>query len=139
MEELSDYIYIILGIIIFIVSIIRKSTKKQTPPKPAASEEVPETDFPEDLIEKVTSTDKITADDIPFRFQQQEKLEITNEETDSRELFRPEEEGIPAVSVTGDIEDVRKDDEPGKEKRSLKKRFSLKDAIIYSEIINRKY
>jgi len=138
MEELSDYIYLLIGIIIFVASIMRKATKKQLPPKPAAVQETHEEHIADEIFEPSSSTDNIHEE----KFRRtiiQDTSPDTHKSTEPAELLKPEEEGL---STSGKKEDVKAGSEASiskKIKKQPKKKFNLKDAVIYSEIINRKY
>ena len=134
---MDDIVVIILTLLVVVIWALNQFRKKQKLPLP---EETPEKEtsglnFWEELLE-------VEKDDVPQNFNEP-FFENTDEsgKAEPEPIFSPaEEEGVPAIKKNF-FEDMIKDNEIGLEKKraNLPEGFSLRSAIIFSEIIKQKY
>jgi hypothetical protein len=122
-----DDIIVIILTLIFIVASIFGQKKKRQPVSETAQQ--PKGDNFWDMPDE--QWNDAQHPDAPPPQKPVEKQEQTNEKSQPH-LFEPEKEGIRTVLK-----------EPEKTKKTIqkvkKKKFPLKEAVIYSEILNRKY
>ncbi len=130
---MEDYIFIIVAIILSVVSAINKKKKKQaaaqgrgksSPKKPTVLEQLFHDSFFDD--EEIQ--------------EQPAQVEQPKPDLIKREVFKHRR--IPATVKTPKETptDFIKESNPAKKiRKSIRANFSLKDAVIYSEILNRKY
>lgn len=117
----SDWIYVILTLFAAGASLIQSVTKKK---KPTSQQ-------------KQTSTTP-WAGDFADEDQEEEVVDytITEYKSDSRYLFTPEEEGKKGPEAKTDSIFFN---EENTETETDEIEFDLKEAIVYNEILNRKY
>ena len=128
---MDDIVVIILTLIVAVFGILNKTRKKNAAP----GESAPATDSTQDFWEMLMDDNK----DVPGQPQPQVVLEEVEEE-------EPVQEAHPAFQYSAEARKSvplkRKVEQPKKSKKKsliLGESFSLKKAVIYSEIINRKY
>ena len=128
---MDDIVVIILTLIVAVFGILNKTRKKSAAPGESASGTGSAQDFWEMLMDD--------NEDVPRPTQPQEVLDEMVEEEPVQEV-RPAYQYSTEVRKSAPLR--RKVEQPKKTKKKsliLGEKFSLKKAVIYSEIINRKY
>ena len=118
---MKDIFILIVVVIFIIVSLLEQMKKKQIPQPPA-----PQGDADDDWGEAVTTVN-VGAPEWLF--------DENVEKPETEYSFSPEHEGERTISEKS--EQTQK--KPIQEEILFTKQFSLKQAVIYSEILNRKY
>ncbi len=133
---MDDLIIIILTLIIAVAGTIGQiKKKKQVQPENGdaennASENI--WSFLDDIVEQPSQKAYKT---------QREEVEISPEEekVEQREYFTAENEGLSSAENTESLKDEIRENIKDEKKEKISDTFSLKKAVIYSEILNRKY
>ncbi|WP_163325027.1 hypothetical protein [Draconibacterium mangrovi] len=128
---MDDIVVIILTLIVAVFGILNKTRKKNATPGEAA----PSTGSAQDFWEMLMDDNK----DVPGQSQPQVVYEEV-EETEPVQEVRPAFQYSAEVRKSAPLK--RKEEETKKSKKKsliLGESFSLKKAVIYSEIINRRY
>lgn len=128
---MDDIVVIILTLIVAVFGILNKKRKKNAAP----GESAPSADNSSDFWEMLMGDNE----DVPRQPQPQEVLDGMLEEEPVQEI-RPAYQHIAEARKSAPLK--RKVEQPKKSKKKsliLGEKFSLKKAVIYSEIINRKY
>lgn len=125
---MDDIIVIILTLIFIVASIFGQ--KKKRPPVPeATAEPQPADDNFWDMLEK--QWDEIQQP-VPAPAQKTTEQQATERSEPQHYTFHPESEGDRIVA--------QKPEKPKKTfLKTKKKKFPLREAVIYSEVLNRKY
>lgn len=128
---MDDIVVIILTLLVVLVGILNKKKKKNQLQAPVAEQANEPSDFWDMIMdEKKVNRDTITDLDEP----EPEHAEVEKPEIEPSYQFSGENEGVPQVEEK--MEAI-----PKNRKRVLieGEEFSLRKAVIYSEIMNRKY
>ena len=128
---MDDIVVIILTLIVALFGILNKTRKKNAAPGESASGAGSAQDFWEMLMDD--------NENVPPQSQQQVVRDEVVEE-------KPEKEARPAYQYSAEGKKstpLKRKEQPAKKTKKqsllLGEKFSLKKAVIYSEIINRKY
>ena len=127
---MDDIIVIILTLIFIVAGIFGQMKKRQTAAQPEPESQPKEDDFWELLKDEWDETVKpevktqITGEKVQKASTQQKEYQIKSEHESER------------IIKDSSFNNIRNFD---RQKERKKKRFSLKEAVIYSEILNRKY
>ncbi len=137
---MDDLIVIILMVIVTVVGAVGRINKNKRPqPQPKADKKTYE--GPDDFWEflenaggqaEQTSTQPIAQEPVA-----EVKAEV--QEIQPKYTFNADGEGQNAVAKDDTITDEIKHPVKGKKRESISGAFSLRNAVIYSEILNRKY
>ena len=125
--DLDNLLYIILMIVAFVVSVVRKNKKAQNRPRIIHEDntEPRETPFQNFNIEQILNKEQDLLDD--------KNLNTVQEYTKDREvLSNIEDQDISKRNDSFTEKDI------SKSKLTKEKEFDLREAIIYSEILKRK-
>jgi len=140
MEDFSTLIYIVGAIIAFIVS-SRTGKKKAQVSKPQVNQQRQTPVGLENIINEAIPQEwlrKSSVDEMVIDEQSYDEMQVDENLKEMDELgISPEEEGN--VGRDQSDKDLIKLDENKKKKLILEEKFDAKKAIIYSNIINRKY
>ena len=128
---MEDYIFIIIAIILSVVSAINKKKKKQAAAQGVGQASSKKPTVLEQLFHDSFFDDEETQE-------QPAKVEQPKPNLIKREVVK--HGGIPVKTPKETSTDIIKESNPAKKiRKSIRANFSLKDAVIYSEILNRKY
>ena len=130
---MEDYIFIIVAIVLSVIGAINNKKKKQaaaqgvgqaSPQKPTVLEQLFHDSFFDD--EEIQ--------------EQPAKVEQPKPDNIKREIFKNKRPPVTVKTQKETSSNFMKKSSSGKNTRkSIRTNFSLKDAVIYSEILNRKY
>lgn len=127
---MDDIIVIILTLIFIVAGIFGQMKKKPPVPQPQMEPQHAEDDFWDMLDDDPTEMRPATKEPVPSNTRMEKKSSPEN-----KYEFKPENEGARVTK-----RNMPKRDELKKEPGTTKKRkFPLKEAVIYSEILHRKY
>jgi hypothetical protein len=134
---MDDIIIIILTLAFAIVAAISQSKNKK---RAAQSGQERTPDFPEGFFgeRRIESGHRPTPGRQAESFPQVQSLKKSTISRENRTSFETHEEGLRNEIVTG-IAAMKSDDTPEPHEPDLLERFSLKDAVISTEILQPKY
>jgi len=138
---MDDVIVIILTLLVIGIGVIKQFRKKQTESLPKNdAEKIPgQKNFWDEFMD-VEREEFIPRPAPQKDFKKTEKTTDTEKNADQSDRLKPEEEGVH--SIKGEtIKDILKNTKPGSEKKKahLPEGFTLRRAIIFSEILKPKH
>lgn len=134
---MDDLIVIILTLIIVVAGAIGQIKKKKLPQPEPEGEQQNSSDNPWDILEDFETRSQKPITNIPVP-----KPEVTAEKPKEqyKYTFNAENEGqSPVEKKPSSIKDEIIQNTGKKEKEKISETFSLRKAVIYNEILNRKY
>ena len=142
---MDDAVVIILTLLIMVVGAVNQIRKKQKAPLPEEPGKAtpPKKNFWEELLDseefnQVNKQETKTDDWEPYYEEPEKKVETPKTKSEPI-ILKPENEGVHSIKT--EKMDIIKTSEIGSEKKAAKLPggFTLRRAIIFSEIIQRKY
>ncbi len=127
---MDDVVVIILTLIVAVFGILNKKRKREVPPGQSAPSAGGTQNFWEMLLENENDSQQY----VQPQAYEEEIIEEPVPEPKPVYEFRAEREAVPSIKKP-----MQKQSKTKKKKLIMGEEFSLKKAVIYSEIINRKY
>jgi hypothetical protein len=153
----SSLLYIIISIVLLIISAVGKANKKAAqkpqvrPPAPSPMDEPVPTGLPrefEEIFGKIFQEERPKVPEPEVVFEEAESLETIvpqnyNEEAESLEVIEEEAQSLEDLNIDENLPVKRIEsvllDEQREQKNEILEGFEMRKAIIYAEILNRKY